>query len=369
MVLTRIVALQRELAVFETKRAMLRRAHVSLSTYSWYDGMEIDLAEIPTEGEYCEKGDNEIKAIVIALDLAGKTIYAMEFLQGIIPKDPEKEYETMFADVAEVYDDSDAALLKELKKDRAMFPPVGEECAMWVGFTDAEKTALQQLLATADKAIAQEDGSGLCKALQNIFQRQAPLLKREIEERLPAVKKEREQLKAFLQNVSVEEFIVKCGVPFWIEVSGFERRFVQELAFPVPNIFARGFAPQPVTELDDDGFHYKRIYDHAGEPSDMRIFGFESREQLENILKKYDVSVKAESEVQWAKCVVSNIDDDFHYLRLNELFPQWKESLERALAVLENGRGNSNYISRCRELLEKPVVELRKLRLCRDEGV
>ena len=97
----------------------------------------------------------------------------------------------------------------------------------------------------------------------------------------------------------------------------------------MPNIFARDFALQPVTGLDDDGFHYKRIYAYADKPSDMRIFGFESREQLENILKKYDVSVKAESEVQWAKCVVSNIDDDFHYLRLNELFPQWKESLER----------------------------------------
>ena len=49
MVLTRIAALQRELAIFETKRAMLRRAHVALSTYSWYDGMEIDLAEVPAE--------------------------------------------------------------------------------------------------------------------------------------------------------------------------------------------------------------------------------------------------------------------------------------------------------------------------------
>lgn len=356
----RIAALQKEFAIFETKRAMLRKAHVAFSTYCWYDGMEIDLAEVPTEGKYCEKADNEIKAIVVALDLVNKTIYAMNFLQGIIPKDPEKEYETMFADVAEVYDDSAAALLKELKKDRAMFPLVGEECAMWAGFTDAEKTALQQLLATADKAIAQEDGSGLCKALQNIFQRQAPLLKWQIEEHLPALKKERERLKSFLQNISVDDFVTRCGIPFWIEASGFERRFVQEQVFPVPNIYARDFALQPVTELDDDGFRYKRIYDNANEPSNMRIFGFESREQFENILKKYDSSVQKENEVQWAKWTISGFDDDFHYLRLNELFPQWKKVLEKALTVLEREHGDPNYISRCKELLAKPVVELRK---------
>lgn len=359
MVLTRIAALQRELAVFETKRAMLRRAHVALSTYSWYDGMEIDLAEVPIEGEYCEKADNEIKATVVALDLVDKTLYAMEFLQGIIPKNPEKDYGTMFADVAEVYDDSAAALLKGLEKDRAIFPPVGEECAMWAGFAAFEKTALQQLLATADKAIAQEDGPGLCKALQNIFQRQAPLLKRQVEERLPALKKEREQLKTFLQNVSVDEFVVKCGVPYWVEVSGFERRFVQEQVFPVPNVYAKGFALQPVAELADDGFYYKRIYGTANEPSNMRIFGFESREQFEGILKKYDSSVQKESEIQWAKWTISEFDDDFHYLRLNELFPQWKDSLEKALTILEREHGDPNYISRCKELLTKPVVELR----------
>ena len=358
----RIAALQKELAIFETKRAMLRRAHVALSTYSWYDGMEIDLAKVPTEGEYCEKTDNEIKATVIALDLAGKTIYAMEFLQGIIPKDPEKEYETMFADVVEVYDDSAAALFKELKKDRAMIPPVGEECAMWIGFTVTEKAVLQQQLAAADKAIAQEDGSGLCKALQKIFQRQAPLLKRQVEERLPALKKEREQLKAFLQNVGVDEFVTKCGVPFWIEVSGFERHFVREQAFPVPNIYARDFAPQPVAELDDDGFHYKRIYDYADEPSSVRIFGFESREKFESIQKKYDFSVKKEDEIEWAEFTISGLDDELYYCGLNELFTQWKTVLEKALTIFENKPDKQNYITRCKEMLELPVVELRDAR-------
>lgn len=261
---------------------------------------------------------------------------------------------------------------------------------MWAGFADCEKNMLQKLLAKADEVIAQDDVYGLRNALQSVFQQLAPLIKKQIEERLPPLKNEYEKLKKDLHSISSTEIAKKCGKPYWVEVSGTEGWFVKNHAFPTLNLCISDFISQSITELDADLFHYKRIYDAPEDPSAMRIFGFDSKEQYEKILAKYNVQSKEEYEVywamqakcflehddvSWAKSAVIRIDDNFYYYAANELFPQWEQILSQALLILENepddNESNNEWCrERCKELLQLPVVELRpapckESRICR----
>ena len=370
-----ITTVQNDLAVFERKRALLRRAHVALTSYCWYDGMEIDHDSVPTEIFPKEIIDNEVKATIIALELTHRAIYAIETLQSIIPDD----YEGMFADMADEIKDSKDYVLKVFKKVRNLLSVRECECSLWAGFADDEKNILQKLLTKADDAIAQDDVYGLRDALQSIFQQQAPLIKKQIEERLPSLKIEYEELKKDLQSISADEMAKKCGKPYWVEVSGTEEWFVKNHAFPIPNSCASDFVLHPITEFDSDMFHYKRIYDDTEKSSMMRILGFDSREEFEKILAKYNAQGKEEYEaywaaqsenvlehndVTWARSAVLEIDDIFYYYGINELFPQWKSILIQALSILENtpdeNASNNQWCrERCKELLKHPVLELK----------
>lgn len=377
---------QNDLAIFERKRALLRKAHVALCSYCWYDGMEIDHDSVPTENFPKESIDNEVKATTIALELTHRAIYAMEKLQSIIPDD----YEEMFADKEYELKDTNQNLLENFKKIRALFPAAAAKCVLWEGLSIKEEVLLQLSLAKSDDAIIQQDATTLRQILTNIFQQQAQLIKKQIEERLPPLKNEYDELKKDLQSVNSDEIVKKCGKPYWAEVSGTEEWFVKNHAFPIPNLCASDFVSQPITELDTDMFHYKRIYDNPEAPSSMRIFGFDSREQFEKILAKYNAQSKEEYEVywamqakcflehddvSWAKSAVIRIDDNFYYYAANELFPQWEQILSQALPILENepddNESNNEWCrERCKQLLQLPVVELKpapckESRICR----
>ena len=226
-----IATVQKDLTVFERKRALLRKAHVALASYCWYDGMEIDHDSVPTEIFPKEIIDNEVKATVIALELTHRAIYAMkELLSAVSVDDCE-----IFADKEHELKDTNQNLLKKFQKIRGLFPAVGEKCVLWEGLSVKEEVLLQQLLAKADDAIIQQDEKALCQALTNVFQQQAPLIKKQIEERIPSLKSEYEELKKDLQSVCSDKIAKMCGKPYWAEVSATEEWFVNNHAFPIPN--------------------------------------------------------------------------------------------------------------------------------------
>ena len=84
-------------------------------------------------------------------------------------------------------------MLSIFKKIRKFFPPAGDACVLWEGFPASDKEALQNLLAEADEAIAQENGQELRNVLTDMFIKQAPLLKNQIEEHLCYLKNKLEQ--------------------------------------------------------------------------------------------------------------------------------------------------------------------------------
>jgi hypothetical protein len=173
------------------------------------------------------------------------------------------------------------------------------------------------------------------------------------------LKNEREQLKIELKNLSPHELIEKCGKPYWVEVSGSEKFFVKSGAFPIPNICAMDFISQKIESLDADVFHYKRIYEYLEEPSSMRIFGFDSREEFENVVKKWDVTDEQSGDANWFRRCVAEIDENIYYGFSNELLPQWKAVLEKAVPILERESEEKWLIEMGENLLQEPVIELR----------
>ncbi len=94
--------------------------------------------------------------------------------------------------------------IKVFLQVRNLFSVEGGECALWAGFADDEKNMLQKLLAKADEVIAQDDVYGLRNALQSVFQQLAPLIKKQIEERLPPLKNEYEEFEGILAKYNAE---------------------------------------------------------------------------------------------------------------------------------------------------------------------
>ena len=161
--------------------------------------------------------------------------------------------------------------------------------------------------------------------------------------------------------MSGRESAEKCGKPYWVEVSGSENLFVKNNAFPVPILCAKDFVAQEITEIDEDIFHYKRLLDDTSESPSMRIFGFSSEEEFEGIVKQWDVSNKHCDEIEWARWIISKIDDYIHYGFSNELLPQWKEVLDKAVDILEEKDEKAQDLQKGKRLLELPVLELRKV--------
>ena len=360
-----IIAIQKELAFFEDKRAMLHKAHLELVSFCWFDGMEIDHDSVPTTSPNIDSIENKVKAAIIAIDMINRTIGIMERLQRMASDD----YEKTFANKQEELEsftknenDSEEKrhqALKGFQKIRDIFPAVGVECTLWLGFAADDRTKLTNLLMEADSAIASHDVQELRRALTKLFKDQATLLKRQIDEHLEPLKNEREQLKIELKNLSHHELIEKCGKPYWVEVSGSEKFFVKSGAFPIPNICAMDFISQKIESLDADVFHYKRIYEYFEEPSSMRIFGFDSREEFEHVVKKWNVTDEQSGKADWFRSCVAEIDENIYYGFSNELLPQWKAVLEKAVPILERESEEKWLIEMGKNLLQEPVIELR----------
>ena len=362
-----ILAVQKELAVFEGKRAMLRKMHLELVSFCWFDGMEIDHDSVPTTCPDLDGIDNGIKAAIVALDLYSRTITAMERLRNMISDDYGKKFadtEDEFAFFAKNENDPEEKnreIIKGFQKIRIFFPAVGGECALWEGFYANDKETLYDLLAKADEAIALGKGRELRRILTDVFRQQATMLKRQDEEHLRTLKVERDQLALELPNISTWEVAEKCGKSYWVEVSGSEKLFLEHNAFPIPGFYAHGFVKHPIDSFEDDMFHYKRFYDDDDELSTMRIFGFSSREEFEGVVKHWDVSNKQTDEKEWAKSIIVEIDDDVYYSVPNELLPQWKEVLDKAVSILEKEDNESWLVRMWDGLLKLPVLELRKV--------
>lgn len=362
-----IESVRKELVVFESKRAMLRKIHLELVSFCWFDGMEIDHDAVPTDCPNLDNIDNEINATIIAIDLYSRTVATIEKLRDLISDD----YGKMFADAEDEFvffakkendpDEKNREILNGFRKIRNFFPPVGGECALWKHFCASDKVMLHSLLSKADEAIAQGKGQELRCILSEIFTRQASVLKSQIQERLCSLKTERNRLIRELPNMSGRESAEKCGKPYWVEVSGSENLFVKNNAFPVPIICAKNFVAQEKTEIDEDIFHYKRPLDDTSESPSMRIFGFSSEEEFEGIVKQWDVSNKHCDEIEWARWIISKIDDYIHYGFSNELLPQWKEVLDKAVDILEEKDEKAQDLQKGKRLLELPVLELRKV--------
>lgn len=350
-----IVAVQKDLMLFERKRALLRKAHLALCSYCWYDGMEIDHDSVPTMSYSLEKIHNDVQANIIALDFTGRAVKTMESFLEIIPD----IYERMFADKESELRNTDQSVLKYFQKIRNFFPVNGSECIFWKGFAAEKIEVLQQFLAKADDAITQQDASELRRILTDIFQRQVPLFKKQIQGHLEPLKREHEQLKKTLQSIGAAEIIEKCGKPYWVEVCDTTSMFVRNNAFPLPSVCASFFAEGPVLEYAPNGFEYKRIYLDPNQPSRMRIYGFDSKEEFERILNKGDISIEKDDEIQWAKWVITEIDDIFYYNGETELLPQWKEILEEAVSILKERKDDLLYAARGKALLPYPVLELK----------
>lgn len=194
-----ILAVQKELVVFEGKRILLRKMHLGLLSFCWFDGMEIDHDSVPTTCPDLDGVEDETKATVIAMDLYSRTINVIEKLRDLIPDDygmmfAEKEDEIVFLlQNKDDLDEKNRDMLSIFKKIRKLFPQVGGECVLWEGFPASDKEALQNLLAKADEAIAQEKGQDLYSVLTDMFIKQAPLLKKQIEEHLCYLKNKLEQ--------------------------------------------------------------------------------------------------------------------------------------------------------------------------------
>lgn len=362
-----ILAVQKELVVFEGKRAMLRKMHLELVSFCWYDGMEIDHDSVPVTCPDLDGIDNGIKAAIVALDLYSRTITAMERLCNMISDDYGKRFadtEDEFAFFAKNENDPEEKnreVIKGFQKIRNFFPSAGEECALWEGFYANDKETLYDLLAKADVAIAQGKGRELRRILTDVFRQQATMLKRQVEEHLRTLKVERDQLAIELPNISTWDVAAKCGKPYWVEVSGSEKLFLEYNAFPIPGFYAHGFVKHPIDSFEDDMFHYKRFYDGDDELSTMRIFGFSSKEEFEGVVKHWEVSNEQTDEKTWAEWIISEIDDDVYYSVPNELLPQWKEVLDKAVSILEKENNESWLVRMWEGLLKLPVLELRKV--------
>lgn len=362
-----ISAARKDLVVFERKRAMMREAHLELLSFCWFDGMEIDHDAVSTNSPEIESIDNEIKALIIATELYSRTINAMEKLHKLISADygmkfAEKEDEvvTLLKNKDDL-DEKNRDMLSIFKKIRKLFPPAGDACVLWEGFPASDKEALQNLLAKADEAIAQEKGQDLYSALTEMFIKQAPLLKSQVEDRLHFLKNEREQLEADLSGVSARDIAEKCGKPYWVEVSGSEQLFMRNNAFPIPNYCAGGFVKEPIDSFETDLFHYKRHYADDDELSTMRIYGFSSKEEFYNVERQWHASNKHTDEIEWARFIISEIEEFIYYKISNELFPQWKDVLERAISILEKENSQEEFVEKGKDLLKLPVLELRNV--------
>ena len=119
------------------------------------------------------------------------------------------------------------------------------------------------------------------------------------------------------------------------------------------------FISQKIESLDVDVFHYKRIYEYLEEPSSMRIFGFGSREEFENVVKKWNVTDEQSGKADWFRSCVAEIDENIYYGFSNELLPQWKAVLEKAVPILERESEEKWLIEMGENLLQEPVIELR----------
>lgn len=83
----------------------------------------------------------------------------------------------------------------------------------------------------------------------------------------------------------------------WCEVSGaMEHYFKKYNGYPLPNTYAAMVLKKPTEkiELDDDGFHYKRVIGSLDndEPERKVIYGFKNRELAEEVMSKADYEVK-----------------------------------------------------------------------------
>ena len=362
-----ITAAKKDLVVFERKRAMMREAHLELLSFCWFDGMEIDHDAVSTNSPEVENIDNEIKASIIATELYSRTINAMEKLHKLISADygmkfAEKEDEIVtFLKNKDDLEEKNRDMLSISKKIRKFFPPAGDECVLWDGFPASDKESLQNLLAKADEAIAQEKGQDLYSVLTEMFIKQAPLLKSQVEDRLRFLKNERDQLVAGLSTISARDIAEKCGKPYWVEVCGSEQLFMRNNAFPMPNNCASVFVKEPIDSLENDLFHYKRYYIDDDKLSTMRIYGFSSKEEFDNVERQWHASNKHTDEIEWARFIISEIEEFVYYKISDELFPQWKDVLKKAVSILEGDNSHEEFVEKGAELLKLPVLELRKV--------
>jgi len=159
---------------------------------------------------------------------------------------------------------------------------------------------------------------------------------------------------------------------YWAEVSGIiEHYFKKYGGYPIPNIIAKELLGTKIIGLNDDGFHYLRELGENKDLVEKCIFGFKSKEEYDRIVSmnpRYDkFRDKAlhedftEADVNWAIGVVMDLDELYMEFGLGELFPAWKESLEKAVEILKTRKLDVNYVKIGEEILELPVVEPHKM--------
>ncbi len=93
----------------------------------------------------------------------------------------------------------------------------------------------------------------------------------------------------------------------------------------------------------------------------MRIYGFSSKEEFDNVERQWHASNKHTDEIEWARFIISEIEEFIYYKISNELFPQWKDVLERAISILEKENSQEEFVENGKDLLKLPVLELRKV--------
>lgn len=155
---------------------------------------------------------------------------------------------------------------------------------------------------------------------------------------------------------------------YWVEASGpIEHYFKKYGGYPIPNIVAKELFRAKFVELKDDGFHYVRELGEDKELVEKCVFGFKSFEEYQRVTAdsaRYDAfRDKAlhegftEADVNWAVGVVMDLDELYMEYGLGELFPPWKESLERAVEILKTQKLDIDYVKIGEEILGLPVVE------------
>lgn len=170
------------------------------------------------------------------------------------------------------------------------------------------------------------------------------------------------------QGKAALRFIIHHNIEFfqdwvWAEVSGsIEHYYKKFKGYPIPNCYAALVLekPQESLQLDPDGFHYTRRIGES-DPIKKVIFGFRDKATMDKVLAKVDYEICREKfnlsdevlesfkygkEMKWASSFINQLSDLNDEHEIEELSPQLKAHLEKAIAILQGHVETAGWIKR-----------------------